>query len=140
MPRLFSIAFIAGIVVLLGFLAWQIPSAAPQTASQADALTATPDTEETFTDPRPVQWDGYVRRVLAGGEGLEIVSQNAKGGVFQAYMPAGQIAPVTSGPVHVQGLWRGYTCAYGGNASGDGGCVPEVDIQTIQSAPIQLEH
>lgn len=138
-----SVAFMAIVMTILVLSVWHVPhSLLPQTASEYDALDTAPQpslpvADETFSDPRPVQWDGYVSRVLVGGEGLEIVSHNAPGGIFQAYMPVGQVAPVTQGPVYVEGVWRGYTCAYGGRG---GGCVPEVDIQSIQAAPIQLEH
>lgn len=101
--------------------------AAPKTANSLDIIS--PTSSESF--PRPVVWTGYVSRVFVSGEGLEIVSSASPEGVFQAYMPIGQVSPVTTGTVRVQGIWSGFTCAYGGH---QGRCVPEVDIQEIKSA------
>ena len=76
--------------------------------------------------PRQVQWQGTISRIFVSGEALEVISADAPGGVFHAYMPEGQVSPVTDGTVTVNGLWRGSTCDYGTR------CVPEVDIISVQ--------
>jgi hypothetical protein len=71
-------------------------------------------------------WHGTIRRELAGGEGLEIISSDSSGELFQAYMPQGEVSPITSGSVTIYGIQNGTTCSYGQE------CVPEVDIQSIE--------
>ncbi len=125
------VVMVAGLFLLRG------NTVAPQPASQLQALQTLPTVaEETFAEPRDMTWEGHIERMFVGGEGLEIVGPEIPGGVFQAYMPDGELSPVTEGSVRVHGLWRGYTCAYGGRG---GSCVPEVDIITIDVLPIELE-
>lgn len=136
--RVASLSFIVVVVMVGGLFALQYSSHS-RTADILQAVATDsplPTTESTFNQPRPIQWDGYISRVFAAGEGVEIISPAAPGGVFQAYMVQGQLAPLTSGPVLVHGMWVGYTCAYEGH---DGKCVPEVTIQKIESQPIELQ-
>lgn len=138
--RLSSLSMMAVLGMVIGLFAWHGHATAPQTASELDALvsptvSAMPQ-EAEFPEPTPIIWEGYISRSFVGGEAIEVVSRTAPGGVFQAYMPVGQVSPVTDGPVRVQGLWRGWTCAYGGH---DGNCVPEVDITSVEKRPIMVE-
>lgn len=112
-----------GVVVL-----YERPVSAPSTATIDDAFSPT----ASVSLPIPVVWSGSISRVFVSGEGLEIVSSASPEGIFQAYMPIGQVAPITTGTVRIQGIWSGFTCAYGGYR---GRCVPEVDITEIKSAP-----
>lgn len=79
----------------------------------------------TFPTPKIVQWTGSVQRIFLSGEGLEIRSTMAPGGVFHAYMPDHRISPFTDGVVGVTGQWVGISCEYGQR------CVPDVRIETI---------
>lgn len=128
--RVSLMAFIA-LVGMVGFFAWHQHSA-PITAAIIDTNTIDPTllpvADETFVTPRAITWQGQITRIFVSGSGLEIASLTVPGGVFQAYMPGQEISPITSGSVTVTGFWYGYTCAYGGHA---GGCVPDVQIQTI---------
>ena len=126
-----------GVLVLVaGLFLWQGNTGDSRTANQLQALQTPVATEETFSEPREIVWEGRIERIFVGGEGLEIVGPSIPGGAFQAYMPKGEPSSITEGPVRVQGLWRGYTCAYGGRG---GVCVPEVDIVSIEELPIELE-
>jgi hypothetical protein len=136
--RLSSVALLVVAILVIGLSVSGASWTKSRTAAIVDAVTALPSPEPTegvLASPQPVDWSGYVRRSFVGGQGLEIVGQDAPGGVFQAYMPDG-VAPVASGSVRVRGLWEGYTCAYGGN---NGRCVPEVLIQGMERLPIAPE-
>jgi hypothetical protein len=119
LTSLIVLAGLIGVVVL-----YEKTPPTPQTATGLDALSRT----ASVSLPQFVTWSGYISRVFVSGEGLEIVSSASSEGVFQAYMPIGQISPITDGEVVIQGVWNGFTCAYGGH---QGRCIPEVDIQSI---------
>ena len=138
--RLSSLALVAVIAMVAGLAFWQGHAVGPRQAVGLQALISPSisilPTETEFPLPTPIEWEGYIDRMFVSGAGVEVVSRAAPGEAFQAYMTDGQISPVTSGPVAVQGLWRGWTCAYGGYG---GHCVPEVDIQSISQRPIMRE-
>jgi hypothetical protein len=128
---------LAVLVMVGGLFLSREHTGAPQTANQLQALQTMPTVaEDTFSEPQEIVWEGRVARIFVGGEGLEIFGPSIPGGAFQAYMPQGEVSPVTEGSVKVRGLWKGYTCAYGGH---DGACVPEVDIISVEALPIELE-
>jgi hypothetical protein len=137
-----SIAVIGVAIFVVGLALWQMPPSEYRSATGLDALirpspTQSPSpTEGEFSVARDVSWEGHVRRVFLGGGALEVVSRDAPGGVFQAYMPDDGIASVSEGPVRISGSWRGYTCAYGGD---NGRCVPDVTINHLQQLPIASE-
>src|SRR5574343_300351 len=124
--KISTTALLAVSLMVLGLAVWGIPSTGSRTASSLKAIVSESGlpTETSFA-PRQIEWEGYVRRILVGGEGLEIAGSDAPGGVFQVYA-SGQI-PITEGSVLIKGLWRGYTCAYGGH---NGRCVPDVELGT----------
>ena len=138
--KLSTTALIVVAMLVIGLSLHSLSSVKQRTASTLNALDAadsiTPlPTEGEFAAAQQIDWEGYIRRSLAGGEGLEVVSQDAPGGTFQAYVSDGA-ASVSEGPVRVRGFWHGYTCAYGGN---DGRCVPDVTISDIERLPIAPE-
>lgn len=117
-----SLIVLTGLIGVVVFYEKTPPT--PQTATGLDALSVS----ASVSLPQSVIWSGHISRIFVSGEGLEIISSASSEGVFQAYMPMGQVAPITDGEVIVQGIWNGFTCAYGGH---QGRCVPEVDIQSI---------
>jgi hypothetical protein len=141
--KLSSLALIIVAVLVVGLALWDGPLSGTRTANQLEAFVGAssspapfPVQDTLFTEPQLIEWDGYIRRIFISGEGLEIVSPAAPGGVFQAFMASGEISPVTEGAVSIQGLWRGWTCAYGGVQKH---CVPDVQIRSIHVRPVELE-
>ena len=124
-------------VLMLVLVTMKIPSSNRSTANILQAVspsvTVLPE-DSLLPEPRRIEWAGYIRRIFVGGEGLEIAGSDAPGGVFQAYA-SGQL-PVFDSQVLIRGIWRGYTCAYGGD---NGRCVPEVDIESIAPRPIEFQ-
>lgn len=119
--------------LMLTLVLLDMPSSSQSTANVLQALTSTPSVQledSLLPEPRAVAWGGYISRILVGGEGLELVGSDAPGGVFQAY-GVSQL-PILEGQVLIRGVWRGYTCAYGGYK---GRCVPDVEIESIEPLP-----
>lgn len=131
-----NVSFAAFLGVAFLMLGLVVIDARPTDTSTANILQAVSPRvsiepgDDILLEPRTVEWGGYIRRVFVGGEGLELAGSDAPGGIFQAYS-TGRL-PILEGQVLIRGIWRGYTCAYGGN---NGWCVPEVDIESIAPLP-----
>ena len=130
---LLGVAVLMLVLVIIDNPSLNQPATANILQAMSPSTTVLPE-DSLLPEPRPIEWGGYVRRIFVGGDGLEIVGSDAPGGVFQAYA-SGQL-PVFDSPVLIRGIWRGYTCAYGGN---NGRCVPEVDIESIEPRPIEFQ-
>ena len=130
---------LAVLSMVAGLILWEAPLSTPRTANDLQAFTNTETSptparsEAVLPEPVAISWEGYIRRVFVSGGALEIISLEVPGGAFQAYMPHGQVASVLEGSVAIEGIWRGWTCAYGGY---EGHCVPDVDVQSIHQLPI----
>jgi len=82
-------------------------------------------TSDTFAD-----WNGVIRGVLAGGQGL-VIEPASGGPLVEAYLAGGATASVTNGPVHIHGRQTGISCAY--LATIFGRCHPEVEVTQLES-------
>ncbi len=112
------------------------------TASQLNAVRSpTPSdaaVETVFPSPRPIEVQGYIIGILAGGEGIAI-RRNDNNQFMQAYFPEGQISSISDGPVLIRGQLTGISCAYALTLFG-GLCTPTIDISAITAMPIVLQR
>lgn len=79
-------------------------------------------------DRNAVDWQGNIIGVMVGGEGLAV--RRTDGTLFQAYLPPGQVASISSGPVRIIGRITGTDCAYA-NTVFSGRCTPTVDVDEL---------
>src|SRR3989344_2111824 len=130
-----SVVVFLGMFVLAGFFAWSVWSGVNSDSPEAAILQAVNEGQPTptsFPEPKSVTWMGSITRSLAGGRGVELHSTDAPGGWFFAYRADDTVVEDFEGPVEVTGLWQGISCEYGR-------CAPQVEIQSLEQLPIQLE-
>lgn len=113
----------------------------PLTASQLQAVESgdvspVVATETVFPEPTDFDEEGIVKASLAGGQGIAIELNGAKG-YIQAYTADGSQVSVTEGPVHVRGKMTEISCAYV-NTLFNGQCTPTVIIDVLEALPIRL--
>lgn len=113
----------------------------PLTATQLHSFGASPSPTEiratVFPEPQQIVWEGVIQGVFAGGQGLAI-RRSDTGALFQAYLPMGEIASVTEGPVRISGRYTEISCAYAESAFG-GACTSLVEIESLEVLSIELE-
>lgn len=98
--------------------------------SQEASPSAQP-TEEVFSSPRLVQWDGRIVRVFLSGEALEIATSASPLGFAYLEGKEGEVFSLTEGMVTVEGMWTGTSCQYGR-------CASHIEVESVSPAKVEL--
>lgn len=113
----------------------------PLTATQIDSVypTFTPlmALETVFPRPQPVDWEGVIVGVLAGGQGIA-VQRHDTNEFFQAYTERGASLSFFEGPIRIRGRLTSISCAYAQTVF-NGQCTPTVIIESAEQLTIELE-
>lgn len=88
-------------------------------------------TEEVFSSPRPVQWDGRIVRVFLSGEALEMSTPASPLGFAYLEGKEGEVFSLTEGMVTVEGMWTGTSCQYGR-------CASHVEVNSMSPVKVEL--
>lgn len=89
--------------------------------------------EVTFETPKKISWSGTITSITGGGTGyaIQFIEPEGSDSDFLAIWPNDSTL-ILSGRVVVNGYWTGTTCAYRYTLF-SGRCVPEIEIETIES-------
>lgn len=122
-----SLVLLVAVVTIIHFVGIENQPArlAPGTNHKSD--------EVVFETPRKISWPGTIISITGGGTGyaIQLIEPENSDSDFMAVWPNNS-SLILSGRVMVNGYWTGTTCAYRYTLF-SGRCVPEVEIETIES-------